>query len=126
MRASIRVISTFFVGAFLLSTAAANTDLPLGAKCRQEIRAVDDQTDTDVRRVNELIVVLEGEIADSAIASSGPDLQNSIRARLEAAKTRRSDIIEKQHTDLNAIRARCDRLRDEQQRAGTADPSAPS
>ena len=126
MHARTCLIGALVAAAFQLGTAAADTELPLGAKCRQEIRSVDDQADADVRKVNELIVVLDGEIADSAIASSGQDLQNSLRARLEAAKTRRSDILDKQHSDLNVIRARCDRLRDEQQRSGTAAPSASS
>jgi hypothetical protein len=117
MDATMQVIR--LLAPLLLGNAIASTELPPGAKCRQEIRAVDDQADGDVRDVNRLIALLEDEVGDSAIASGGQ--QDRLRARLDAAKLRRSSILDKQHADLNAIRARCDRLRDDARHA--ADPT---
>ena len=117
MYASVGVTCALFAAMSLLGTAVAHVEPPVGAKCRQEIRWVDDQTDKDVRDVDQLIALLKGEIGDDAVASGGQDLQNYLQARLEAAKLRRSGILDKQHSDLNAIRARCDRLKDEQQRS---------
>jgi hypothetical protein len=126
MYASIRVMSALLAAPFLFGTAMADTELPPGAKCRQEFRSVDDQADTDVRDVDRLIDLLEGEMGDSAIASGGQEFQDHLRARLETAKARRSDILDKQHDDLNVIRARCDRLRDEQQREKQLSPDEPA
>ena len=116
MSANIGVMSVWLLAPFLLGTAPGITPLPPGAKCRQEIRSVDDRADADVRDVNRLIALLEDEVGDTAIGSGGQDLQNGLRAKLDAAKKRRSEILDKQHEDLNAIRARCDRLQDERQR----------
>jgi len=102
--------------AVLSGVAVADTELPPGARCRQDIRLVDDQADTQIQELNRLIVLLENEVGDRAIAAGG--LQDHLQQRLAAAKTRRSDLLDKQHDDLNVIRARCDRLRDEKQREG--------
>jgi hypothetical protein len=120
MYAIVIALITLLATQLLVSTAVANGDPPSSAKCRQEIRAIDDQTDIDVRDINRLIALLEDEVNDRAIASGGQDLQDRLRARLGAAKLHRSSILDKQHNDLNAIRARCDRLRDEAKRATDA------
>jgi len=117
MFGTLRVTSALVV-AFLSTAAVADTAVPAGARCRQEIRSVDDQADADIRDVNQLIVLLENELGDRAIASGAQNLRDHVDARLTAAKSRRSDLIDKQHDDLNVIRARCDRLRDEKQREG--------
>ena len=64
-----------------------------------------------------MIATLEGEIGKRAKSSGEEDVRahDQLRVRLEAAKLRRSSILDKQHDDLNAVRARCDRLRDGQQ-----------
>lgn len=111
MSSTIRVVSVLLVASFLLGSAIAKTELPL-VKCGQDFRSIDDQADRDVRDVDQLIGLLMSELGDTAIASGDPSLQNRVRGRLEAAKMRRADILDKQHNDLNAIRARCDELRD--------------
>jgi hypothetical protein len=104
----------------LLSVAATAAGDPAPkAGCWQEIRSVDDRADVDVREINRLIILLEDEIRSRSIASAGQE--SELRAKLEAAKLRRSGILDKQHDDLNAIRAWCDRSRDERQRAADAD-----
>ena len=104
-------MSTLVAAPLLFGAALASTELSPGATCREQIRSIDDQADTDVRDVNRLIALLENEVGDSAIASGGPDVLDRLHVKLDAAKTRRSEIIDKQHDDLNAIRARCDRSR---------------
>jgi hypothetical protein len=95
----------------LSGNAIAGSDLPQGAKCRQEIRAVDDQADVDIQAIDRLIILLEGEVGDRAMPSGGP--LDRLRERLDAAKLQRTSLLDKQHDDLNVIRARCDRLRDD-------------
>lgn len=120
MYAAILAASALLAVPFQPGTAVANSDHASGKRCWQDIRAIDDQADTDVRDVDKLITLLEDEVGDRAIASGDPGLQERLHAKIAAAKTRRADILDKQHDDLNEIRARCDRLRDEQERA--ADP----
>jgi hypothetical protein len=117
----ITVIAMITLLAAPLCAATALGNPPSSATCRQEIRSIDDQTDSDVRDINRLIALLEDEAGDRAIASGGQDAQDRLRTRLEAAKLHRSSILDKQHDDLNAVRARCDRLRDEQRRAAEID-----
>ena len=107
MHASILALSTLLAASLDLGAAVAPGDLPPGTQCREDIRAVDDQADIDMRDINKLIALLEDELGDRATASGE---QDGLRARLVAAKTRRTDILDKQHDDLNVIRARCDRL----------------
>ncbi|MET0230451.1 MAG: hypothetical protein ABW186_05910 [Rhodanobacteraceae bacterium] len=113
MHATILAMSTLLAALLDPGIAVHDGDHPPGTRCRQEFRAVDDQADVDMRDVNQLITLLEDEAGDDAIASGGQDSKDHLRARLAAAKTRRSDILDKQHDDLNVIRARCDRLRHE-------------
>ena len=96
------------LGAFLLcSTATAGSERSFSERCRLEFAAVDDQADKDLRDINRLIELLESEIADPALSSSGRDFSAGLQAKLEAAKLRRTEVFDKQHTDLNAIRERC-------------------
>jgi hypothetical protein len=116
------LVTIWLPAALWLGTGASANDLPPGTICRQEIRAIDDQADVDMRDVNRLIALLEDELGDRAIASGGQ--QDRLRARLDAAKLRRVAILDKQHDDLNTIRARCDRMRNDAERgvdrSGTA------
>jgi len=99
--------------ALLLSSAAtaAGSEPSFSERCRQEFAAVDDQADKDMRDINRLVDLLESEIADPALSSSGRDFSDGLHAKLEAAKLRRAQVFEKQHADLNAIRERCYRLK---------------
>jgi hypothetical protein len=121
MHAILLALSTLLAAPLDPVTAGQDSDSPPGTKCRQEFRAVDDQTDVDMRDVNQLIALLEDEVADPATASGAEDTQDHLRARISAARTRRSDILDKQHDDLNEIRARCDRMRHEQRRESAPD-----
>ena len=111
MSSSFHVFGVLLAIAFLLGNTIAYAGFPLGMTCSQEFRSVDDQADIDIREVDQLIGLLESELGDTAIASGDAGLKNHLHARLEAARTRRADLLKKQHNDLNAIRARCDRLR---------------
>jgi hypothetical protein len=112
-----------WLGALLLSgNAIASSELPHGAKCRQEIRAVDDQADVDIQAIGRLITLLEEEVDDRAIASGGQ--LDRLRERLDAAKLQRTGLLDKQHDDLNMIRARCDRLREDAKRTAAPDNAA--
>jgi len=100
-----------FAALLLSSVATAGSEAPSGASCREEFAAVDDQADKDMQDINRLVSLLEAEIADPALSPSGPAFSDGLRVKLDAAKLRRSEIFDKQHHDLNAIRDRCDRLR---------------
>ena len=114
---------TLLVAPLMTGAPIANSEPSQSVSCRQEIRAIDDQADIDMRDIDQLIDRLEDEVGDRAIASSGQDVQDRLRARLDAAKLRRSGILDKQHDDLNVVRARCDRLPDKKVHA--ADPDDP-
>lgn len=114
MHAILLAMSTLLAAPLDPGIAAPQSELAPGTRCREEFRAVDDQADVDMRDINQLIALLEDEAGDHASASGGQETQDHLRAKLSAARTRRSDILDKQHVDLNAIRARCDRLRHEQ------------
>jgi hypothetical protein len=96
-----------FAALLLSSTAMAAPERSFNERCRLEFAAVDDQADKDLRDINRLIELLESEIADPALSSSGRDFSANLQAKLEAAKLRRTEVFDKQHTDLNAIRERC-------------------
>lgn len=99
--------TTLLAGSLLLcSTGTAGSERSFNERCRLEFAAVDDQADKDLRDINRLIELLESEIADPALTSSG-DFSAGLQAKLEAAKLRRTEVFDKQHTDLNAIRERC-------------------
>jgi hypothetical protein len=117
---------TLFVAPLLAGAPIANSEPSKSMRCRQEIRAIDDQADIDMRDIDQLIDRLQDEVGDRAIASSGQDVQDGLRARLDAAKLRRSGIFDKQHDDLNVVRARCDRLPDKKRPAADLDDAAPS
>jgi hypothetical protein len=102
-----RFASVLFIALTMLGTATARSELSVAAQCRQDFRDVDDQADLDMQEANRLIALLESEMADPALASSGQDFKDGLRDKIEAAKARRSRIFEKQHDDLNVIRARC-------------------
>ena len=123
MYATSLAMITLFVAPLLAGAPVANSEPSQTARCRQEIRAIDDQADVDMRDIDQLIDRLEDEVGDHAIASSGQDVQDGLRARLDAAKLRRSGILDKQHDDLNVVRARCDRVPDTKR--PVADPDAP-
>jgi|KBSMisStandDraft_5_1062788.scaffolds.fasta_scaffold557973_2 hypothetical protein len=96
---------------FLSSAATARPEPSFSERCRQEFAAVDDQADKDLQDLNRLVELLESEIADPALSSSGRDFTDGLHAKLEAAKLRRTEVFDKQHADLNAIRDRCYRAR---------------
>jgi hypothetical protein len=82
-----------------------------GDVCRREFRALDDQADIDMRDVNDLIARLEAEMIDPSLQPLGNDFREGLRVKLDSAKVRRGNVLDKHHTDLNAVRARCDRVR---------------
>jgi hypothetical protein len=124
MHPSILAVSLLLAASPDVRAAVVHAELPPGARCRQDIRAIDDQADVDMRDANKLIALLEDELDDRAIASSGQGMQDRLRARLAAAKTRRTDIFDKQHDDLNVVRARCDRLSEQERASGSHDPAS--
>jgi hypothetical protein len=121
MHATLLAMSTLFAASIDPGIAAQDSDRPPGTNCREEFRAVDDQADVDMREINQLIALLADEAGDRAIVSGGADARDHLRDRLAAARTRRSDILDKQHLDLNAIRDRCGRLPHEPLREGEPD-----
>ena len=118
--------SALLVLPLMVGNAAGGSELPVGTLCRQQFLAVDDQADADLRNLNRLIALLESEIADPALSPGAPGFKDGLRDKLEAAKLRRSEVFDKQHDDLNSIRARCDRLRDAKRRPDPADAHPPT
>jgi hypothetical protein len=70
----------------MLGTAAECHDLPTGALCRRDFRAVDDQADVDVRNIDRRIALLESEIADPALSGSAQAFKDALRDKLDAAR----------------------------------------
>ena len=100
-----------FASLLLGGTAIAGPEqLPVGARCRMEFAQADDAADKDMREVNRLIALLENEIADPGVVLN----KDSLREKLVAAKLRRTQVLAKQHDDFNAIRDRCNKLRQEE------------
>ena len=108
MSSSIRGASVLLT-ALLLGSSVANAEQQSRASCSEAFRSVDDQADMDIRDADRLIALLEDEARDPAISSGDDALQNRLRERLKEAVRQRESILDKQHDDLNAIRARCDR-----------------
>ena len=123
MRVKRGLSSILVASSLMLGTATASSDLPAGALCRRDFRAVDDQADVDVRDLNRRIELLESEITDPGLSGSEQSFKDGLRDKLEAAKVHRSEVLDKQHDDLNSIRARCDRMRDGKQRENAAKAS---
>ncbi len=123
MHATVLVASLLLAAPFQAISARTNTDPVSDTKCRQDIRAVNDQADVDIRDNDRLIALLENEIGDRAIASGEQSMQDRLRARLADARTHRSDILDKQRDDLSALRDRCDPRLQAVGRGG-ADPGA--
>lgn len=95
--------------AFGAASSLANAQ---GEVCRRDIRNLDDQAERDMREVNRLIALLDSEIVDPSLLPLGRAFQESLRVKLESAKLHRNEVLDKHHADLNAVRARCDRVRD--------------
>lgn len=91
---------------------AIEDDSPTSRNCIRDFRIIDDKADEDVRSVDERITRLRAEIDDPFVISGSAAFRDGLRVRLAAAEADRSGILSKQHIDLNATRARCDRLRD--------------
>ena len=120
MDARQRLTNLLFASLLLSGTAAAGSELS-SASCRLDFAAVDNQADKDIADINRLIALLESEIEDPALASSGQDFTAGLRAKITAAKLHRSQVFDKQHDDLNVIRDRCDRVWGDTQRSGASD-----
>ena len=96
---------------FALTQSASASDESTSTRCRQEFSAIDDQADLEIRDLNRLIMLLESEVEDPGLAASSEGFRMDLRNKLEATKQRRAEVFDKQHDDLNAIRAKCSRSR---------------